>query len=641
MTMAVFVLQLDESAPRFCGLCRTPPKLNIGRIHRARKTPRQKNGDRNLRNPLQSRSQQSHRGPCARMELPIAPRPAYFVNPVTGDETRNSTPSSPLSTAPPSPTAATRGAFEYPPSSIAPSSAPASRSSSKNPLFKKDIEDDRRRRNNRRPNGWTWLSNLLPDNKHSLGHELELEESRGRRRRSVSHAEEAAQDDHLSERRQAQAIVRNELDKRTSRGSNLSSIGSGSKAKTFWSKENAQLAVAFAMIGLVGMNDSATGANLESMQEHYGVSYDEISLVFLSNVAGYLISSISASFLTHHIGVNYTLLVAAAAMSLGCVALSLAPPFPAFIIALAFLGFGAGIYDAAITTVVSHFESQAMMSCMYAFFGIGAFFSPIIIGSFVDKGIDWSRYYFAPLAISLALAVLGFFAFRDYAEPADESHDVPATLGGDATEGEVIHARATMSAQQRMKRALKIPAVWLGFLLIMIAFASSDTLSAWIVSFMVQKRGSPEAASRYQLAGLWGGIALGRIVLAVALGSRLGERSFAIVMLACACVFLSIIWAVKQYVVDAVAMVLVGFFFGPVTPRVLSVVGKRVPPSLKSSVMSLTIGLGLIGSACGPLFFGFVAGRGGLGALPGTLIVMSLVSASAWCLMPKNRRRED
>lgn len=48
----------------------------------------------------------------------------------------------------------------------------------------------------------------------------------------------------------------------------------------------------------------------------------------------------------------------------------------------------------------------------------------------------------------------------------------------------------------------------------------------------------------------------------------------------------------------AVAMVLVGFFFGPVTPKVLSAAGARVPPSLKASVMSLTIGLGALGVLC-------------------------------------------
>lgn len=447
-----------------------------------------------------------------------------------------------------------------------------------------------------------------------------------------------------SDRTHVPSSAQHDLERRSSKGTEVSQTGSGPATgglSAWFTRERCQLIVAFAMIALVGMNDSAAGSLLESMQEYYDVPYDKISLVFLSNAAGYCVSSLSASFFTHHIGVNYTLLVAASALSAGCIALSFAPPFPVFIVALAFLGFGAGIYDAAITTVVSHFESQSMMSSMYAFFGIGAMISPIIVGSFVDRKIKWSLYYFAPLTISVTLAVAGYFAFKGYVEPADEHHDVPAPLGGDAIEGEVIHARARMSAQQRMKRALKMPAVWLGFFLIILAFASSDTLSAWIVSFMIQERGSPEAASRYQLAGLWGGIALGRIVLAFALGSRLGERSFAIVMLGSACVFLSIIWAVKNYIVNALAMCLVGFFFGPVTPRVLSVVGKRVPPSLKSSVMSLTIGLGLVGSATGPLLFGLAAGHGSLGALPGTLIVMSLISAGAWLLLPKNRRRED
>ncbi|GAA6062525.1 hypothetical protein JCM10212_001575 [Sporobolomyces blumeae] len=579
------------------------------------------------------------------MELPSAPRPAYILNTVSSvpgtPPALSSNPTSPLSTAPPSPTAAFRAPFEYPPSSRAPSSAPASRSSSKNPLFKKDAEARRRGADRPGQSRWGWVVNLLGSSKDVQAKpEVELEESRGRRRRSFSQVEAALDDG----RRQAtESIHTVELERRSTRMSDTKSVASepAVKQRGWFTRETAQIVVSFAMIGLVGMNDSATGANLESMQEHYRVSYDEISLVFLSNVAGYFISSISASFLTHHIGVNNTLLVASGAMSTGCLALTFAPPFAVFILALAFLGFGAGIYDAAITTVISHAESQALMSCMYAFFGIGAMFSPIIIGSFVDKGIPWSRYYFAPLALSLGLAILGFFAFRGYVEPADEHHDVPATMGGDAVEGEVIHGRAVMSAQERMKRALRIRAVWVGFFLIIFAFASSDTLSAWIVSFMVAKRDSPEAASRYMLSGLWGGIAAGRIVLAIVLGNRLGERSFAVVLLGVACVFLAIIWAVHQYIVNAIAMVLVGFCLGPVTPRVLSVVGRRVPASLKSSVMSLTIGLGLVGSAAGPLFFGFVAGRGGLGSLPGTLIVMSLVSAGAWCLMPKNRRRED
>lgn len=122
-----------------------------------------------------------------------------------------------------------------------------------------------------------------------------------------------------------------------------------------------------------------------------------------------------------------------------------------------------------------------------------------------------------------------------------------------------------------------------------------------------------------------------------------------------------------------VALALVGFFLGPVTPKVLAAIGVRVPPSLKGSVVSLLVGTGasgslslardpktrrnsdtstatsrflqrrtgLVGSSVGPLLFGVVAGRGGLSSLPAVMIGVSVFSIGAWLAVPKNRRRED
>lgn len=220
-----------------------------------------------------------------------------------------------------------------------------------------------------------------------------------------------------------------------------------------------------------------------------------------------------------------------------------------------------------------------------------------------------------------------------------------ASLG--AENGTTFGGRARMSVKTRMLRVLRMRVVWIGFVLIILAFGTGDCASGWGVTYMLEVKHSPPAAGRYMLSGLWGGaseasrtssisltsrfragIASGRIVLAYLLDSRLGERTFSIVMLAAAASFLGLLWAIKQYQVNAVMLVLIGFFLGyallceptglqltllrnrPVTPKVLSVISARVPPSLKSSAMSLTIGLGLVGSAVGPLFFGFVAGKG-------------------------------
>jgi hypothetical protein len=100
-----------------------------------------------------------------------------------------------------------------------------------------------------------------------------------------------------------------------------------------------------------------------------------------------------------------------------------------------------------------------------------------------------------------------------------------------------------------------------------------------------------------------------------------------------------VVTAVKKYTLNAVMIAFTGFFIGsvscffrstnakwsrmdrsPMTPKVLSAVSARVPHSLKAPVMSLTIGIGLIGSAVAPLVFGVAVERGALGSLPLVLV---------------------
>ena len=64
--------------------------------------------------------------------------------------------------------------------------------------------------------------------------------------------------------------------------------------------------------------------------------------------------------------------VAAASTGAGSLALSFAPPFPLFIISLSTLGFGCGLFDATLTTLISHDEDATSMSFLYAAFGVSA-----------------------------------------------------------------------------------------------------------------------------------------------------------------------------------------------------------------------------------------------------------------------------
>ncbi|SGY35938.1 BQ5605_C002g01819 [Microbotryum silenes-dioicae] len=455
------------------------------------------------------------------------------------------------------------------------------------------------------------------------------------RRRSISHAA-AGEEIELGNLHVVGAPMTLHSTAASLRSVKTSSATHSAARQGWFTRDRAQLYIAFAMIFMVGSNDSATGANLSSMQEHYGVSYDEISIVFLANVAGYFISCVLSSFLSHKLGARYALVCAAVVWSIGCAILIVWPPFGVFVLSLAMLGFGGGLYDALLTTIISHDENPVLMSWMYSCFGFGAAVSPIVIGTFVDKGISWNLYYYIPTGLSIVFGLLAHIIFQGYEAPLDEACPPPGP-----SVGEIFHGRATLSATARMKRALSLKVVWVAFLLITLAFGTGDTLSAWMTVYLSTIRAAPEAASRYMLSGLWGGIAIGRVVVPLILSKRLGERTFAIVLLMLAMSMLAIAWGVRNYKIDAVALAFVGVTIGPVTPHVLSVVGARVPPSLKASVMSLTIGAGLVGSGAGPLLFGVIAGRGWLNSLPAVLIVACGTACGSWMLVPKNTRRED
>ncbi|KAG8733433.1 hypothetical protein FRC12_018884 [Ceratobasidium sp. 428] len=59
----------------------------------------------------------------------------------------------------------------------------------------------------------------------------------------------------------------------------------------------------------VGLNDTATGANLPSMQEQYDLSYSVVSLVFLAGFSGYIVSCMLNPILQNAIGTRPVLMV--------------------------------------------------------------------------------------------------------------------------------------------------------------------------------------------------------------------------------------------------------------------------------------------------------------------------------------------
>ncbi|CAA7261253.1 unnamed protein product [Cyclocybe aegerita] len=315
--------------------------------------------------------------------------------------------------------------------------------------------------------------------------------------------------------------------------------------------------------------------------------------------------------LQNRIGTCWVLLIAGVFYAGGSLLIAFAPPFPLVMAGLAFIGIGGGFCDACLASVVAHFEDKRSMNTLYAFFGVGA------------AGIPWNHYYWFPFSLEVVMIGFHFMVFKNYELPSEE-----------------VHQRSTMRA--RLHQISRKRIFWVGIALVNLGFAIVDTLSNWLTSYLIEVKGSEPDASRYQLSMLWAasGLTAGRLFFSlpyVHVRERIGNT----VLLVLLCGAISVLWVVNTMALDWVVIALAGFFIGPNTPTILSIVAVRVPPSLKNAAVSITIGSGVIGATLGPLIFGVAAGKivPGLQVLPPVIVVLACLSALVfWAIPPREKR---
>ncbi|SGY35945.1 BQ5605_C038g11741 [Microbotryum silenes-dioicae] len=426
---------------------------------------------------------------------------------------------------------------------------------------------------------------------------------------------------------------------------------------SLFSRDLGRTCVAFAIVFMVGFHVGATGLNLSLIREHYNLAYEQVSIIFLFACG-------ACPYLIQYVGLQWALVVSCTTWCVACLVLVVQPPFPVLVLAFATLAAGAGLYEALLTTVISHnkdpgtyYRRLVIMSWLYANFAVGAACAPIVVGSFVAHEIGWNKFYIVLLSLSLGLAVFAHLVFWGYVSPSEtvvkEEADSAAMTdtesqrrseaGGTLDPASVLKVvndnakggHLPTSTTARLSRLLRLKIVWLGLALLCLAYATTDLLAAWMSTYLLAVKHASKPASKYLLSGYWAGVACGRLLLPWALYRRLGERLFASVLLLIAASMLIIMWVVKSYELDAVALAVCGFVIGPISPHGLSTISSWVPAALRPSVVAFTLACAVTCGGIAPLLCGFVAGKGWLSSLPSCLIVMCVLAAGAWLLVPK------
>lgn len=385
---------------------------------------------------------------------------------------------------------------------------------------------------------------------------------------------------------------------------------------------------------LMGMSDAATGALIPYLEKDYNVGYAIVSLVFVTNAAGFIMAAPFTQIIDRKLGRARSYVLVNTLLIAAYTALVCAPPFPVVIVAFFFLGLGLSIFLAMTNIfVVNLMNGTVLLGVMHGIYGLGGTLSPILATSIVSRGGRWSQFY----AITLGLAVVALFlmgwSYRGFEQ--DSSQSLLTALERTASRQNSVLRES--SHFDLFKRTFKQRSTFLGALFILFYQGAEVAISGWVISFLISYRDGNPSQVGYTTSGFWGGITVGRLVL-THFAAKIGEKNAVPGLVVIAAAFQLLVWLVPNIIGNAVAEAIVGLALGPVYPCATAVLSKLLPRNLQITALSFVTSMGSSGGALIPLITGLLAQRFGTVVLHPIVLISSAFMLASWLMLPRIRK---
>ncbi|KAK7543318.1 major facilitator superfamily domain-containing protein [Phyllosticta citricarpa] len=406
-----------------------------------------------------------------------------------------------------------------------------------------------------------------------------------------------------------------------------------------------------------GLSDSAPGALIPYMESkaEYGVGYAIISLIFISNAAGF----IAAAFFTHAINERYgrarSLVLAEILMIAGYVMLVATPPFWVVVVSFFLLGFGYAIGLALNNVFVANLaNSTIILGLCHGSYSLGGTLGPILATAMASHGIRWSRFYFIALGTRVVCAVFNAWAFWNYEKETAQAgiqllsgpersaaaaySDAPTTDEQQPTPPQPQPATHPDSKRSLLKLALSNRTTLTGALFIFLHQGAEVSISGWIISFLIHYRSGDPSAVGYVTAGFFGGITLGRLLLVHLTRHVGGELPFVSFLSVGAIAFQILTWQIPSLLSNYISIAILGFLLGPIYPCSQTIMVRLLPPKIQMNAVGLIEGAGSSGGAVAPFLTGLLAQARGTWVVNPVCVAMFAGMLACWWGLPRVKK---
>lgn len=331
------------------------------------------------------------------------------------------------------------------------------------------------------------------------------------------------------------------------------------------------------------------------------------------------------------------------------------PPYPVFVIAFFIGGIGVAIQDAQTNTFNANLpRAHLFLGLGHGFYGLGALVSPLIATTIANVTPDfryWYYFYFAAVGLGVFNVIFIAITFREVIFPP-----LLNRITG-KTSAEVLERsdkKNSKEAHKDFKAIIKRKEVWILAAYFFAYVGAEVTAGGWVVEFMIEVRGGKPSqvgyvsnridwmswnseltpVVRYIGSAFWGGLTLGRFVLAEPT-NRWGEHRMVLIYTGLAIAVELIFWFVPNIVVGGVMIGLLGFLIGPFFPVGISLATKLIPRELHAGSIGFMTVLGSAGGAVFPFLTGAVASSKGVQVLQPILCALFVVQVVLWMSIPR------
>jgi len=254
------------------------------------------------------------------------------------------------------------------------------------------------------------------------------------------------------------------------------------------------------------------------------------------------------------------------------------------------LGLGAGAVDAGLNGYVARHYSGRHMNWLHACWGIGATSGPVFMGWALGSGHGWRSGYLILGCVQLSLAVLFLVTLGLWAKVPERVPEAAHADGG----SRIPTATANSFAG------------WLSPVIFALYVAVEATVGLWAGTIMVVRRGFAPETAALCVAGFYGSLTVGRILVGFVVG-RLGNRQIVMGGALLAGVGLTIFAMAGNIPVVVIALVLAGLGLAPIYPGLMHEVPRRFAPEAVQTVIGRQSGGASFGGALLPALAGWVA----------------------------------